>query len=520
MEILGERPVWSMSDSEKLSTLDAVVAEEARLATFRLQLIAGLDQSGYAKELGAGDTARLLSQRYRIDATEARRDVRVATGLGRHPATSAALPDPRLPFPNPTTAEPTAPDDADADADDDSGGPATLGDLDAAASESSDAWRVHPAHAEAILSVLGKVPTTVPAENVEFAERRLIELAATHTPSELRRVGRKIRDILDPDGPEPEEQKAYARESLTLKTADRGLTVRGYLANENAELLRTLIHAHAKPHKTVDGELDPRPRDKRQADALVTVLNAAANTHHLPAASSPRRSGTQSDRTAAPASSRCTQEQTPLHAGAGQAAGGPAAALLDNIGPRRAIPSDAAIHNGSDGHEVVGGLASGHGPKAHLSVTIDFDTLKAATATGTGALVFGENLSAAVVRRLACDAEILPIVLGSRSQPLDVGTSQRLVTRPMRRVLNARDKGCVVCGAPPIQCDAHHVVSWLDGGVTAVNNLVLLCKRHHIDLHSGHWQIRIINGVVQVTRPTWTTPLMMRICQWPECRSM
>ncbi|MFI6828917.1 HNH endonuclease signature motif containing protein [Kribbella sp. NPDC050241] len=107
---------------------------------------------------------------------------------------------------------------------------------------------------------------------------------------------------------------------------------------------------------------------------------------------------------------------------------------------------------------------------------------------------------------MACDAEILPIVLGSKSQPLDVGTSQRLVTRPMRRALNARDKGCVVCGAPPIQCEAHHVVPWLEGGVTAVSNLVLLCKRHHNDLHSGHWHIRIIDGIVRVTRPAWTGP--------------
>ncbi|MEV0801200.1 DUF222 domain-containing protein [Kribbella sp. NPDC050281] len=449
MEILGERPVWSMSDSEKLSTLDAVVAEVARLETIKWQLIAGLDQSGYAEDLGAGDTARLLSQRYRIDATEAHRDVRVANRLTRHPATTAALPDPGVPFANPTTAHPAATETAGLSDPDGS----TVG-----------AWRVHPAQAEAIMSVMARVPSTVPAEDVEFAERQLIGLAATHTPSELRRAGMKIRDILDPDGPEPDEQTAYARESLTLKPADRGVTFRGYLANENAELLRTLIHAQARPHKTVDGELDPRPRAKRQADALTTVLNTAATAH---LASGPAR---HTDRATNPASS------APTRAGDG------------------------------DGPGVDGGSVPGFGPKAQLSVTIDFDDLRAATANATGALVFGDNLSAGAIRRLACDAEILPIVLGSKSQPLDVGTSQRLVTRPMRRALNARDKGCVVCGAPPIQCEAHHVVPWLEGGVTAVSNLVLLCKRHHNALHSGHWHIRIIDGIVRVTRPAWTSP--------------
>jgi hypothetical protein len=431
MEILGERPIWSMSSSEQLSALDAVVAEEARLKTLKLQLIAAIDRSGYAQELGAGDTARLLNLRYRVDAAEARGDLRIATRLAGYAATTAALPDPTVPFTGPATSQPTV----------DSGA------LDGAPTPSSASWRVHPAQAAAIVAVLDQVPATVPTDELEFAERRLIDLAATHTPSELRSAGRKMRDILDPDGPEPQEKTAYERESLTLKTVDRGVTFRGYLANENAELFRTLIHAHARPHKTTDGEPDPRSRDKRQADALTTVLNAAANT--------------------------CATAST---------------------GP------------GSDNDHPDKDAVPGHGSKAQISVIIDFNDLAAATANATGGLIFGDNLSAASVRRIACDAEILPIVLGSKSQPLDVGTSQRLVTRPMRRALNARDKGCVVCGAPPVQCEAHHVVSWLDGGATAVSNLVLLCKRHHLDLHSGHWHIRILDGIVHVTRPTWAYP--------------
>jgi hypothetical protein len=168
--------------------------------------------------------------------------------------------------------------------------------------------------------------------------------------------------------------------------------------------------------------------------------------------------------------------------------------------------SGSGLPETSDRAGADAGFVAGHGLKAHISVTIDYDALKSAAANATGDLVFGDALSAATLRRLACDAEILPIVLGSKSQPLDVGTSQRLVTRPMRRALNARDKGCVVCGAPPVQCEAHHLKHWVDGGITAVSNLVLLCKRHHLDLHSGHWKIRIVDGVVHVTRPTWADP--------------
>ncbi|WP_202874725.1 HNH endonuclease signature motif containing protein, partial [Kribbella albertanoniae] len=81
-----------------------------------------------------------------------------------------------------------------------------------------------------------------------------------------------------------------------------------------------------------------------------------------------------------------------------------------------------------------------------------------------------------------------------------------LVTKGMRRALNTRDRGCVVCGAPPVQCDAHHLRSWIDGGTTAVSNLVLLCRIHHVDLHAGKWVITITNGKVHVTLPTWANP--------------
>ncbi|HEY3002562.1 MAG TPA: HNH endonuclease signature motif containing protein [Kribbellaceae bacterium] len=72
----------------------------------------------------------------------------------------------------------------------------------------------------------------------------------------------------------------------------------------------------------------------------------------------------------------------------------------------------------------------------------------------------------------------------------------------------ARDGGCVIpgCDAPPGQCDAHHLEHWADGGETAIDKLVLACKPHHRAAHKGAWHIRILNGTVHVTRPTWADP--------------
>jgi hypothetical protein len=151
-----------------------------------------------------------------------------------------------------------------------------------------------------------------------------------------------------------------------------------------------------------------------------------------------------------------------------------------------------------------GELPTRGGIKPHLTITIDLNDLIEAGKQATGNLMFGDGLSAAAIRRLACDAGIIPVVLGSDSQPLDVGREHRFVLKALRNALIQRDRGCVVCNAPPIYCDAHHLISWLDGGPTSLTNSVLLCRVHHTGLHQGHWTIEIVNNQVHVTRPPWT----------------
>jgi hypothetical protein len=229
-----------MSDPEKVSALDAAMAELARLGTFVVQLTGEMERSGYAQEAGAADMARFLSKRYRMDLPKARRTLRLATALHKHPATTAALPDPAVPFANPAKARA-----ADTDMYAGIAGPDEGVRVDDSCGRGG--WRVHPDQAEAILAVLAKVAASVPVENADFAEQRLIELAATHTPQQLRDAGTAILAILDPDGPEPAEKRAYARESLTWKNADQGVKFQGFLACENAELFRTVINAARNP---------------------------------------------------------------------------------------------------------------------------------------------------------------------------------------------------------------------------------------------------------------------------------
>jgi hypothetical protein len=140
---------------------------------------------------------------------------------------------------------------------------------------------------------------------------------------------------------------------------------------------------------------------------------------------------------------------------------------------------------------ACGQLPDNGGDRPQVVVTIDYEDLR--RQVGAGTFDDGSHLSPAAARRLACDAGIIPAVLGSSSQVLDVGRQSRLATGPLRRALALRDGGCAFpgCDRPPRWCDAHHVLHWSDGGPTELSNLAMLCGYHHRLIHHSDWQIRI-----------------------------
>jgi len=152
-------------------------------------------------------------------------------------------------------------------------------------------------------------------------------------------------------------------------------------------------------------------------------------------------------------------------------------------------------------------LPDNGGAPPQLAVTVPFNTITGQLQTGT--LDNGERLAPAAVRRLACDAHILPIVLGGAGQILDAGRARRLATGPIRRALTVRDGGCTFphCDRTPRWCDAHHLIPWSAGGTTTLDNLALLCNHHHHMIHDGHWQIQMdSDGLPEFIPPPWTDP--------------
>jgi hypothetical protein len=155
----------------------------------------------------------------------------------------------------------------------------------------------------------------------------------------------------------------------------------------------------------------------------------------------------------------------------------------------------------------TGELPEHGGDAAQIVVTTDYNGLTRQLHTGT--LDTGLRLAPDTVRRLACDAAILPAVLGGAGQVLDVGRQRRLVTGPLRRALVLRDRGCAFpgCDRPPRWCAAHHIHHWADGGPTTLDNAVLLCGHHHRHIHQGDWRVRLGgDGRPEFLPPAWLDP--------------
>ena len=158
--------------------------------------------------------------------------------------------------------------------------------------------------------------------------------------------------------------------------------------------------------------------------------------------------------------------------------------------------------------DALVGLITGGGARhgaPEVAVLIDYDTLRYGLHHQSVAeSSTGQPVPPAVVRRLACDADIIPIVLGGDGVALDEGRARRVATREQRRALRAMYR---TCGHPQCEvafdaCNIHHVDPWTPTGVTDLDNLLPLCSKHHHLVHEGGWQLTLgPDRVITLRRP-------------------
>lgn len=152
-------------------------------------------------------------------------------------------------------------------------------------------------------------------------------------------------------------------------------------------------------------------------------------------------------------------------------------------------------------------------PRYAADVVIDYDTLlgmhrgdlrvRVCDIEGLGPVPFS------TVERLLCDCAIGRVLMRGRSEVLDQGRRTDVPSRAQRRALRHRDKHCRFpgCDRPARWTDAHHIVHWTRGGPTDLDNLVLLCRRHHKMCHEGGWDlVRNADGSFSAERRSGRAP--------------
>ena len=157
---------------------------------------------------------------------------------------------------------------------------------------------------------------------------------------------------------------------------------------------------------------------------------------------------------------------------------------------------------------VKDSLKADDGDLSGVSATVLVIVDQGALMTGVGsATIAGVDtpVSAATARRMACDARIIPVVLGGASQPLDLGSSRRLFSEAQRLAMAVRDGGCIWpgCGEPPGRCEAAHLKPWRDGGRTSIDNGMLLCRFHHRRFDNDGWELVHRDGQRWLIPPPW-----------------
>lgn len=153
-------------------------------------------------------------------------------------------------------------------------------------------------------------------------------------------------------------------------------------------------------------------------------------------------------------------------------------------------------------HATCGGTGSGEHKAQSTQIIVRADLADLLDDHGGIGEIAGTGpVPASVIDRLACNADISVVLFGKQLIPLYEAVAARAPTAAQRRALIARDGACIGCGAPPGDCEAHHIIPWLCGGPTRIDNLVLVCWSCHDKIHDHNWQVIKRNGRYRLIPP-------------------
>ena len=326
-------------------------------------------------------------------------------------------------------------------------------------------------------------------------EDDLLNVALSGTAAHVEKIVRAWRRV-DRAAEQAEDRRRHETRSLRTWVGEDGMVVvRGRLTPEVGAVLRRALEAACDQARGVDApapdadpdavpgaEAEAPSLTQRQADALGVIAECAL--------SGGLDRGTAGDR-----------YQVVVHVDADALADAP-----DVPAGTSAMASLVPERRGQETHAGAIRRADRGGPSRKSSDPCPGPRSAASTPVVLGQTVLAEaggiHISAETARRLACDAATVGMQHGPGGEIIDVGRRTRTISPALRRALNARDRQCRFPGCRNRRCDAHHLRHWAHGGATALDNLVLLCRRHHRAVHEEGFRVTLdANGDVQFVRP-------------------
>ncbi len=399
LDRLEGTPAWALTPEEQAEALVRLRRQQARLAELELRLLVAADRNEVGVDEGATSTAAWLAQETGRTRASCFADLHLAQALdGDFEATRRAL----------------------------------------------AAGRIDVDKARVVVAAVGRLVEDhddLPPGTHAAAETHLLELAERFDAVTLRRLGKRLFEVVCPEAADAEEGRTLAAEEARA---------------------RRVAHLSLRDHG--DGTVEGRFR--------LPVLHASLLKKALEALTSPRRLG---EGRLDPETGRKLSQATLFGHGFME--------LLES-------------------HLDTGSLPSGGGSPFAVTVTIPLQSLL--EGLGVATLEDGQRISAAEARRLCCRAGIIPLVLGGDSMPLDVGREKRLFDRYQKAAMDAQHHGCatVNCDRPPSWCEYHHLDPWAQGGRTDARTGIPLCPPHHqMADHPETWTMnRHPDGSVRFTR--------------------
>ena len=408
-----------------------------------------------------------------------------------------------------------------------------------------------------ITATLDRLQHHATPEILEHIENHLTTAAGAADPDFLARLAQRWADTIDADGTEPTEEALRHTQGAFIRKPRHGLHhLEIFATTDQYEYLATVMNTATNPRTTTpntstststssgnstglpaedltssnqphvpagnpDAAVDPRrelainldrrTRPQQLLDGLVSAVKAGLTTNQLPTTG-----GNRPQIIATINYQDLFPDATATPTG-GRTGGGGAGAEETNRGSGGTGTDAADAARNSAGSTNTGGASTSGASTG--GATGGINTGRSGTGawpgkdrtpdrSGTGNFAFTGPAAATTLRKIACDADIIPALLGTHGEILHLGRKTRLFTSAQRLALTARDQGCAFpdCTIPAPWCEAHHITYWSHGGETTTNNGVLLCSYHHHLIHKEQWTISTQHGIPAFTPPPHVDP--------------